>query len=622
MHLQNQRSPALPPKGKPSARKPTVLRVRKGADVVYQGCAAKVLAVCDPTRILIGIQGSDKTTWATAGELSGYLSTYVGEDGVARKAELVFSGEALNRANEWAGYFAPYAKSQFMSSIAQKEVAEKMNASSRTVRRHFDRYLVDPSPEHQLAWKPGPEPGASYLPRPIDQIILRAIEEKYESPERANVEATRLYAGQLACAAGYSAPSYSSVYRRIRQRDRWLAARKRHGRVRGDALAGPAGTGVKIEQPLQYVQMDHAIVDVIVVDPVTREEIGRPWITLAIDVATRCILGFYLTLDPPSQTSVALALEHACCPKDDWCKRIGFTDEWRPFGLMKCIGWDNAKCFKSSPLITACQRIGIEPKFRQVRHPEHGAHIERFIGTYMGKVHLLKGTTFSNTKQREDYNSQKKAVMTLQELELWTAHQIAVYHNTPHKALGVTPLEAWNAAWTRDGKYEIPPFPADRRIFRLSLLPGKCRVVGREGVARFGIKYWDTSLIPLIGDRNKYWVAHDPRNVSSVYLKLQNTWIDVPWHDRSRRPCALFELERSKREVRSRHDRAYSESAVFDHLEHSYRIEELATVTTRKERRDRARRPPDNRSTHVGLQASIDYSVVSTLSIDPHEALR
>lgn len=614
---QNQRSVTTP-----RARKPTVLRVRKGADVVYQNCAAKILATCSPTRILIGITGSDKTIWVTAGELSGYLSTYAGIDGAARRAELVVSGEALDRANKWVMSFARYAGNEILSSAAQNEIAQTMNASSRTVRRHFDQYLFDPSPEHQLPWKPGPEPGSSLLPKPVDEIILKAIDEKYESPERASVETTHLYAGLLATAAGYAPPSYNAVYERVKRRDRWRSARKRHGRVRGDAMAGPAGDGIVVEEPLQYVQMDHAIVDVIVVDPVTREEIGRPWITLAIDVATRCIVGFYLTFDPPSQTSVALTLEHSCCPKDEWRKRIGFSDEWRPFGIMKCIGWDNAKCFKPTPLITACERIGIQPKFRQVRHPEHGAYIERFIGTYMGKVHLLKGTTFSNTKQREDYCSQKRAVMTLRELELWTAHQIAVYHNTRHSSLDVTPLEAWDSAWTRDGKYVVPPFPADRRSFRLSLLPGKYRTVGREGISRFNIKYWDNSLIPLIGDDNSYWVAHDPRNVSCVYIRIQDIWIDVPWRDRSRRPCALFELERSKLAVRSRHDRNRSEAAVFEHLEQSYRVEEQAIATTRKERRDRARRPPDDRPPREASPSSIDYSVASSLSTDPHEALR
>jgi putative transposase len=45
---------------------------------------------------------------------------------------------------------------------------------------------------------------------------------------------------------------------------------------------------------LELVQIDHALVDVVVVDELARKPIGRPWVTLAIDVATRAVLGFHL----------------------------------------------------------------------------------------------------------------------------------------------------------------------------------------------------------------------------------------------------------------------------------------------------------------------------------------
>lgn len=41
------------------------------------------------------------------------------------------------------------------------------------------------------------------------------------------------------------------------------------------------------------------------------------------------------------------------------------------------------------------------------------------IGTQMGAVHLLPGTTFSNTVAKGAYPSEQRAVMTLKELERW-----------------------------------------------------------------------------------------------------------------------------------------------------------------------------------------------------------
>ncbi len=59
---------------------------------------------------------------------------------------------------------------------------------------------------------------------------------------------------------------------------------------------------------MDVLQIDHTPVDVIVVDKETRRSIGRPWLTLAIDVATRMVAGFHVSLWAPSALSVSLTL--------------------------------------------------------------------------------------------------------------------------------------------------------------------------------------------------------------------------------------------------------------------------------------------------------------------------
>ncbi|MEP4962367.1 MAG: hypothetical protein ABJU19_24160 [Roseobacter sp.] len=44
----------------------------------------------------------------------------------------------------------------------------------------------------------------------------------------------------------------------------------------------------------------------------------------------------------------------------------------------------------------------------------YGGHIERLIGTTMGAVHVLPGTTQSSPKDKGEYDSTGKAVMTLE----------------------------------------------------------------------------------------------------------------------------------------------------------------------------------------------------------------
>jgi putative transposase len=60
--------------------------------------------------------------------------------------------------------------------------------------------------------------------------------------------------------------------------------------------------------PNEVWQIDHAIVDVIVVDEQLRRPIGRPILTIAVDICTRMVTGFYLSLDPPSSVTVGAVM--------------------------------------------------------------------------------------------------------------------------------------------------------------------------------------------------------------------------------------------------------------------------------------------------------------------------
>lgn len=607
----------------PNLKVPARVQVKRGELVVHDGRAARVIAIESPTKIMLGIVGTQQILWVGASELSRYCQDRVSVAADRSVCDLP-SDDALERAEAWVREFARSAERGFLVYRDQLQIAQRMDVSVRTVARRFDTFRDDPSPAAQLRLKPGPKAGVKTLPPAVEALIEKVIDEMYESEERPTVQAATEEVSRQFKNLGLHGrpPSYSSVRSRVRDRSQWKSQRKRHGRVRGDAMAGPAGPLTKKYKPLDLVQIDHAIVDLILVDPDTREEIGRPWITLAIDVGTRVILGFYLTFDDPSQTSVALCLEHCCFPKDTWLKSIGYEGEWRPFGLMKSVGWDNAKCFKPTSLRQALRAQGVEVRFRRIRTPTHGAHIERYIGTYMGKIHLLKGTTFSNTKEREDYDSQKRAVMSLKELTLWSVHQInGVYHNQKHDGLGCTPLQAWDREWIDvNGRCLIPPFPEDQRDFRLSMLPGKYRSIGREGIQLFSLKYWDDFLTPLMGHKEQVWVAFDPRNISVVFLKYGDRFIDIAWRDRTRRPCALFELKAAKERVKACGGDTRRESEIFFHMNKMREIEEAAEQLTRTQRRNKARRPPESRP-KVIREEVIDYQNACITSLDPLDAL-
>lgn len=115
-------------------------------------------------------------------------------------------------------------------------------------------------------------------------------------------------------------PARNTVAARIAALHPGEVARKREGTdspaARSRRSAG--GTVPSIGTPLEQVQIDHTVVDVMVVDERDRQPIGRPYLTAAIDVFSRCVLGLVLTLEPPSAVSVGLCLGQVCCDKRPW----------------------------------------------------------------------------------------------------------------------------------------------------------------------------------------------------------------------------------------------------------------------------------------------------------------
>ena len=125
---------------------------------------------------------------------------------------------------------------------------------------------------------------------------------------------------------------------------------------------------------------------------------------------------------------------------------------------MSRLHLDNAKEFRSEALRRGCEQYGIAIDYRPVRTPHYGGHIERLIGTMMGKVHLLPGTTFSDVRAKGDWDPQKTAAMTIEELERWLGHAITgVYHQTVHR-----PWERLRL-WLGSGAFWAMPTLRERR---------------------------------------------------------------------------------------------------------------------------------------------------------------
>lgn len=473
-----------------------------------------------------------------------------------------------------------------LSAPVLQEACDRLHLEKTRVRELVAAYRESPVTSTLLLPQRGQPVGTKRLPAPIEAIIEAAIRDFWRTLEKPSVRALVRYIAHNCRAQNLRPPSWDTVKARLGRLDARAVMTAREGYRKAAARFRPVKTSFKAEWALQIVQFDHTLVDAFVVDDKHRLPIQRPWLTVGIDIISRMIAGFYLTLEAPSSASVALALHHAVSPKDAWLAARGISAPWPVSGLPDALHLDNAKEFRAKALERGAEEHGIRLLYRPVRTPHYGGHIERLIGTMMGEVHLLPGTTFSNVAERGNYDPEKHAALTLAELERWLAIQIVgPYHAGLHSGIGMPPSAAWADAVTR--RSEAVRLPTNLDDFLVDLLPCEARMVRRDGIRLFNIHYWDDVLSTVAGRIDtRLPIRYDPRDLSCVWLELPDgTRWPIRYRDLTRPPITLWEHREALRRLREQGRSAVDEQLIFDAVEAQRALVAEAAATTKRARR-------------------------------------
>lgn len=493
------------------------------------------------------------------------------------------------------------------STTVRVEAAAKMlGLSARTVRRLITRYTASAQTTSLIAHLPGPKKSYRRLGPELERIIDTAIRTHYLIRPRKPMESVYKEVKRRCHAEKRVTPSRNSVLKRIRALDARLVARKRLGAKSAESIALSTPGMLEATEALELIQIDHTLADVMIVDSVYRRSIGRPWLSLAIDVATRSVLGFHLGLEAPSALAVALCMEHAVLPKVLSTVAPGTETSWEMFGIPRTILVDNGSEFHGEALTRGCAEYGIALTYRPIARPRFGAHIERLIGTMMGRIHLLPGGTDSSPTARGSYQSENEAKLTLAELNEWLYLEIAgQYHHDIHRMIGTTPAAAWAKSLARG---TVPVLPADPVRFVIGFLPIVHRKLQRNGLFFERIRYWADVLPSIAQPREPLLTRYDPRDLSRLYVLTPNkSYQAVPYADVRRPPITLAELRFAHAEFRREAKGSINEEQLF--AMHA-RQQAIVTDATRATKTARRRKEPQQRRAvpAESVTSPIDYS--------------
>ncbi|MDG0789931.1 DDE-type integrase/transposase/recombinase [Cohnella ginsengisoli] len=253
------------------------------------------------------------------------------------------------------------------------------NASSASLRRWLNYFRDSGGDRSSLISNVRDRgPRGSKLQAEVDTFIEQSIDRIYKRREKITVETVLddvIYKIDVANKDPYrrpddllNVPSESTIRRRILEYDPYEMTKAKEGSKRAFEKYGQVNLREKPKRPLERVEMDHTELDFFVVDEEKREIYGRPYLTTVLDCATGYPLGIYLGFEPPSYTSVMLALKHAISSKSYIKERFpSVQNAWLAHGVPDMLVVDNGKDFLSKHLADACMQLGIELKNTPVK---------------------------------------------------------------------------------------------------------------------------------------------------------------------------------------------------------------------------------------------------------------
>ncbi|WP_237478169.1 Mu transposase C-terminal domain-containing protein [Lichenibacterium dinghuense] len=333
-------------------------------------------------------------------------------------------------------------------------------------------------------------------------------------------------------------PAVSTFARRIARIGAFAIHAGRFGEESAKTYFAMLGSGMGILRPGERVEIDHCELPVMVLvrhfveagildegeGEAERFKAVKLWMCVAVDVATRYVLGLVLTKTPTAASACA-TLEMVVSDKTRFARDAGAVTDWSGACTPELIAHDSGSEFIADAFQAKGHGLRSSMMATMAARPQQRGHGERLnlIAAQEFAV-MFTGRTFANPVEKGKYKSAARAAVVEDEfadlVALWFAD---VYHNTPHAGLGMeTPLNAW---LTRTAEFGVAPPPGPdirRHVFGTEVT----RKTGRHGVRVLNLDYACERLHEhrrQVGE-GRIEVRVDPMEVGSVSVKLGDLW--------------------------------------------------------------------------------------------------
>ena len=321
--------------------------------------------------------------------------------------------------------------------------------------------------------------------------------------------------------------SATAVRRRIRKIDPFIFDAGRHGVKRAILKYSPIGRGLTVTEPLERIEMDDWEMDLQsllvktdawkMMSPKDRSDVRRHrcTVTIAIDVATRCIVGFHLSALAPSTQNAKSALRSVFLDKTSLAKFGGCRSNWPMHGPVQSIATDGGPAFEGADFTDSARDATIN-RIRPDKDPRNRGTIEAFFRYFKKICRYFAGQTFKDKIELGDYQAESMASVTFEKVMRSSIQFIVdIYHHRPHRGLeGLTPYKKWKDLTDRGVNL------VDNRRVTLAFSYRDERVIDEHGITCMGLSYNSDELALIRGRHGSKLISFrvNPFDLSKILV--------------------------------------------------------------------------------------------------------
>jgi putative transposase len=422
------------------------------------------------------------------------------------------------------------------ANTSDKPASALRRPSEYAVRNWITRYKRNGSSAFALVDRRQVVKPVKRAPIKVDELIDEGIRKHYLKLRGSSINATH---GKIEAeilqynenqGVELTVPSLSTVTRRVADLPKYQVDVARFGKAFAKNKWRYSMHGDQSTRIMERVEIDHTMLDIWVLDPISGLPLGRPWITILIDRYSGYITGLFISFFGPSTSTIASALKMSIEPKGDLCEAVGnLQNTWDAYGVAELYVMDNGLEMHSQRF----RRIGWELQadflYNPVRQPWLKASIERTM-MEVCRVLPVQGKVYSPIKNAQVADPKKTASILFDDLckglIMWA---VDVYPLRVDRYRLCRPIDLW-----ADGLQSMPPAKLPESTVSLDLTMGISldRTISRDGLIFQYLRFNSPELQDYCRSVKQTFRTECriiPEDIGSVYVLLpkENRWISV-----------------------------------------------------------------------------------------------